>query len=67
MKKSHVFLIWLVYLVVVGIVFDVMDLLIEQNLLSRWYVFFIGFLFMFLGWVGARLEIKMSKNKKRTK
>ena len=64
MKKSHMFLIWLVYIVMVGVAFDVMDLLIERNLLSRWCVFFIGFMFMFLGWVGARLEIKMSKNKK---
>ena len=58
------FLIWLVYIVMVGVAFDVMDLLIERNLLSRWCMFFIGFMFMFLGWVGTRLEIKMSKNKK---
>lgn len=67
MKKWHMFLIWFIYFVMLGIAFDITDYLIEKNLLSTWYVFLIEFMFLILGWVGARLEIKLSKNKKRTK
>lgn len=67
MKKWHVFLIWFVYFVMLGIAFDVTDSLIERNLLSTWYVFFIEFMFLVLGWFGARLEIKLAKNKKGKK
>lgn len=67
MKKWHMFLIWFIYFVMLGIAFDITDCLIEKNLLSTWYVFLIEFMFLILGWVGARLEIKLSKNKKRTK
>ena len=67
MKKWRVFLIWFIYFVMLGIAFDITDMLIERNLLSTWYVFLIEFMFLVLGWGGARLEIKLSKNKKRTK
>lgn len=67
MKKWHVFLIWFIYFVMLGIAFDITDMLIERNLLSTWYVLLIEFMFLVLGWGGARLEIKLSKNKKRTK
>ena len=67
MKKWHVFLIWFIYFVMLEIAFDITDMLIERNLLSTWYVLLIEFMFLVLGWGGARLEIKLSKNKKRTK
>ncbi len=67
MKKWRVFLIWFIYFVMLGIAFDITDMLIERNLLSTWYVLLIEFMFLVLGWGGARLEIKLSKNKKRTK
>ena len=67
MKKWCVFLIWFIYFVMLGIAFDITDMLIERNLLSTWYVLLIEFMFLVLGWGGARLEIKLSKNKKRTK
>lgn len=67
MKKWRVFLIWFIYFVMLGIASDITDMLIERNLLSTWYVLLIEFMFLVLGWGGARLEIKLSKNKKRTK
>lgn len=66
-EKWRVFLIWFIYFVMLGIAFDITDMLIERNLLSTWYVLLIEFIFLVLGWGGARLEIKLSKNKKRTK
>ena len=66
-EKWYVFLIWFIYFVMLGIAFDITDMLIERNLLSTWYVLLIEFMFLVLGWGGARLEIKLSKNKKRTK
>ncbi|MBO7066545.1 MAG: hypothetical protein J6W40_02905 [Alphaproteobacteria bacterium] len=69
MKKSHRFLIWFIYFIMMAVAFDVTDFLIERNLLSTWYVFLIEMMFLFLGWFGARLEIKLAKNKnnKQTK
>lgn len=63
-EKWRVFLIWFIYFVMLGIAFDITDMLIERNLLSTWYVLLIEFIFLVLGWGGARLEIKLSKNKK---
>ena len=63
-EKWRVFLIWFIYFVMLGIAFDITDMLIERNLLSTWYVLLIEFIFLVLGWGGVRLEIKLSKNKK---
>ena len=64
MKKSHRFLIWFIYFVMLAVAFDITDSMISRNLLNTWYVFLIEMMFLFLGWFGARLEMKLSKNKK---
>ena len=67
MKKWQVFLIWFFYLIMLGIAFDITDYLIEKNLLDTWHVFLIELMFLVLGWFGAHLEIKLSKNKTKKK
>lgn len=67
MKKGYVFIIWFIYAILIGVAFDITDYLIENNLLSEWYVCFIGSMFLVLGWFGARLEIKLAKNKNNKK
>ena len=64
MKKWQIFLTWFLYLVAVLSAYDLTRYLVEHNLFSRGYTVIIGLMFLFLGWLGARLEIKFAKAKK---
>ena len=65
MKKWQIFLTWFLYLCAVSSAYDLTRYLIEHDLFSRGYTVIIGLMFMFLGWLGARLEIKFAGAKKR--
>lgn len=65
MKKQQKFLIWFGYFLLLVIAFAMHDYFVKHNLLSDVYVLIIELMFLFIGWLGARLEIKYGKHKKK--
>lgn len=62
MKK---FLIWFGYFLLLVVAFELHDFFIKNNLLNDMYVLIIEIVFLFLGWLGAKLEIKLSSKKNK--
>lgn len=45
------------------VAFDITDYLVEHNLLNSVYVSLIEFMFLFLGWAGAKIQFKLHQEK----
>ena len=65
MKKWQIFLTWFLYACAISCAYDLTRWLIENNSIGRRYTTLIGLIYLFLGWLGARIEIKITKSKKR--
>jgi len=63
-KKFLTFGIWFVYLGSLFMTFDIMKYLVENSVMNKWYFLIIGFVCIFLGWFGARLDMKCFNKKK---
>ncbi len=61
MKTSYKFLILFIYACLLDIPLELTTYFLDNNLLNKWYFVLTGVIFMFMGWLGCMLALKLSR------